>query len=288
MKLPPLIYNTLGKFFLFAALITIGVMLTANNRIVQRYKIMENIRRFQSFFWEKHTALRNYTSLREINTSLIEQNALLLRQTMAYRNYITQHMGEAKLKELSTQIENKVGDTTLINADLILAKVIRNSTRTEHNYLILDKGSLDGITEDLGVITPYGAVGITRATGPHYTYVSSFLNEKQAISARIGNSQSFGSLRWNSKAPQTATLFEIPLSVKVEKGDMIYTSGYSSFFPPNIPVGKVISYETSTGTHKDVKVRLLQDFKTLDYVIVVKNHNTQEIDSLSRLKTILN
>lgn len=284
MRLPPLIYNALGKFLLCVVLTVLGIALVADNGIVQRYRIMEAVRSFQSFFWERNIAVRNYAKLKEVNASLTKQNAVLLKQNFAYRNYIVKSRGEEKLAELSEQIIRNVGDSSLVEYEFTLAKVIKNTIGTEHNYLILDKGEKDGITEDMGVITPNGAIGITRAVGPKYTYVLSSLNEKQAVSARIGKSDAVGTLRWNSHIPQTATLTEIPLNVKVTKGDIVYTSGYSSFFPPNIPIGKAVSYKTTTGTHKEVTVRLLQDFKNLDYVIIVRNHDKKEIDSLSMVK----
>lgn len=286
MRLPPLIYNAIGKFFLFVFLTAFGIALVLNNGIVQRYRIMEAFHSFQSFFWEKRMLIRNYTRLRDINTSLIKQNTLLLKQNLAYKDYIVKTKGEENLASMSSRFGHEMGDTVLASTKYILAKVLKNSMQTQHNYLILDKGSADGITEDLGVITPTGAIGITRAVGKHYTYVLSFLNEKQTISARVGNSLKFGSLQWNSGSTNTATLREIPLSVEVKKGDIIYTSGYSSFYPPDIPIGTAVSFKTSSGSHKDITVELLQNFKNLDYVIVVKNYDKSEIDSLSNLKTI--
>ncbi len=288
MRLPPLIYNALGKFLLYVFLTVLGIALVADNGIVQRYRIMEAVRSFQSFFWERNLAVKNYARLKEINVALTRQNAMLLKQNFAYRNYIVKSRGEEILAELSERITANAGDSSLAGYEFILAKVVKNTIASEHNYLILDKGERDGITEDMGVITPNGAIGITRAVGPRYAYVMSSLNEKQAISARIGKSEAVGTLRWNSHSPQTATLTEIPLNVNVTKGDIVYTSGYSSFFPPNIPIGKALSYKTSTGTHKEIQVRLLQDFKNLDYVILVKNHDKKEIDSLSAVKSVYN
>ena len=46
MKLPPLIYNSIGKFLLFVLLETLCIILIVNNSIVQRYRIMEGVRAF--------------------------------------------------------------------------------------------------------------------------------------------------------------------------------------------------------------------------------------------------
>ena len=288
MKLPPLIYNSIGKFFFFVLLETLCIILIINNSIVQRYRIMVGVRAFQSFFWEKGTDVKNYTQLRKANRELLEENAKLLEQNTLFREALEKNKGEQKLVTLADQIENNIGDSAASNYTFVLAKVIKNTLNSEHNYLILDKGSKDGITEDLGVITPSAVVGITRAVGPHYSYVYSFLNLRQSISAKIGSSDAYGSLHWEGGNIHTAYLTEIPLSVSVGKGDLVYTSGNSSFFPSDIPVGKSVSYSILNGVHKRVKVELLQDFSHLDYVIIVKNQARREIDSLSAIKPALN
>ena len=101
----------------------------------------------------------------------MEENAKLLEQNTLLRETLEKNKGEQKLFTLADQIKSNIGDSAASNYTFVLAKVIKNTLNSEHNYLILDKGSKDGITEDLGVITPSAVVGITRAVGPHYSYV---------------------------------------------------------------------------------------------------------------------
>lgn len=286
MKLPPLIYNSIGKFLVFAALETVCVLLIINNSTLQRGRVMEAVRSVQSFFWEKSTAIKSYTSLRSSNRELEEENKRLLEQNLLFRSYIIRSMGEEKLEELSAQIKNNVGDSSLSNFTFTLAKVVKNTLNTTHNYLVLDKGRKDGITEDLGVVTPSGVVGIVRSVGKNFCYVHSFLNLRQSISARIGQSQTPGSLKWEGNSIYRASLTEIPLNMEVTRGDTVYTSGNSSFFPPDIPVATALSYSIENGVSKKVEVALLQDFSNLDYVIILNNKDKREIDSLSSIKPL--
>lgn len=300
MKLPPLIYKAIGKFVLFAVLMMVGTVMVLNNGLVQKYRILEAIRSFQSFFWERNTAIKSYYRLKEINAAVSEQNAELLRRNVLYKNFIQDHLKIAdfdkaieKIKEEETVNLAAADSAASISSDAVkdaelfdfkLAKVIKNSFNSQHNYIIIDKGSRDGIMEDMGVITPWGAIGIVRAVSQDYSYVLSFLNEKQVVSAKVGKSSTFGTLKWTGKATDKALLTEIPQHIKVRAGDTIYTSGYSSFFPANIPIATAISYKIVNGTHKSIKVKLLQNFKDLDYVIVAKHVHRGEIDSLSNIK----
>ena len=284
MKLPPLIYNSIGKFLVFAALETVCMLLIVNNSTIQKGRVMEGVRSVQSFFWEKSTAIKNYTGLTGSNRKLEEENQRLLEQNLIYRNFIIRNLGQEKLNELSVQIKNNVGDSSLTGFSFTLAKVVKNTVNTTHNYLVLDKGLKDGITEDLGVITPSGVVGIVRGVGKNFCYVHSLLNMNQTISARIGQSQIPGSLKWDGKSIYRASLSEIPINMEVTKGDTVYTSGSSSFFPPDIPIATALSYSIENGASKKVEVELLQDFSKLDYVIILNNQYKNEIDSLSSLK----
>ena len=77
MKLPPLIYNSIGKFLVFAALEAVCLLLIVRNSTVQSSRVMEGVRTVQSFFWEKSSAIKNYTALRGTNRDLIEENAVI-------------------------------------------------------------------------------------------------------------------------------------------------------------------------------------------------------------------
>ena len=288
MKLPQLIYRKIFKFILLILLEVIAIVLITNNSIVQGFKIMEGVRITNNFFWSISNSIKNYTNLREVNRALTEENKVLLEQNKIYHDYITKQRSEAKLEELSNIISKNLGDSAIANFDFLLAKVIKNTRNTLHNYLIIDKGSNQGVVEDLGVITPSGVVGIIRAVGKNHSYVYSLLNTKQSISAKIGNSTVYGSLKWEGTDIDKAHLAEIPLNVEVKEGDIVYTSGNSSFFPPDIPIGVAGKYDVSSGMTKYIEVSLFQDFRNLEYVIIVKNNERREIDSLSVITPIIN
>ena len=262
MRIPPSLLFGLGRFLLFILLEAACLYMVGNNGIIQRYRLIGKLREVQGFFWEKYAAIDEYSSLKQINEGLAVQNALLMHQLQM-------------LKENPTQ-----EDTIEVPYTFIPAKVIRNTIGSAHNYLLLDKGYNDGVKEDMGVITPVGAIGIIHSVSANYSYVLSFLNVNQQVSAKIGYTGAFGPLSWNPQSPSTATLAEIPQHLQINPGDTIYTSGYSSFFPPDIPLGIVENSYIVNGTHLNLDVRLLQDFRSLKHVMVVENNNREEIDLL--------
>ncbi len=262
MRIPPSLLFGLGRFLLFILLEAACLFMVSNNGIVQRYRLIGKLREVQGFFWEKYAAINEYSSLKKTNEGLAAQNALLMHQLQ-------------QLKENTTT-------TGITDApySFITAKVIRNTVGTAHNYIIIDKGYDDGVREDMGVITPSGVIGITRAVSANYSYVLSFLNVSQQVSAKIGNDGAFGPLSWNPQKEGMATLSEIPQHLQININDTIYTSGYSSFFPPDIPLGVVEGYRIVNGVHLNIDVRLLEEFRSIKHVMVVGNNKREEIDLL--------
>jgi rod shape-determining protein MreC len=77
-------------------------------------------------------------------------------------------------------------------------------------------------------------------------------------------------------------LKEIPLQCKFHPGDTIYTSGYSSIFPADIPLGVTGESRIVNGATNEIKIKLFQDFSTLRYVTVVTNVGAKEMEYLEK------
>jgi rod shape-determining protein MreC len=100
------------------------------------------------------------------------------------------------------------------------------------------------------------------------------------ISARLGTEGAVGPLSWNGITSDGAILKEIPHHVEFEKGDTVYTSGYSSIFPPDIPLGEVGDARIVNGATYEINVRLFEDFGALRYVTIVENLSKDEMKEL--------
>lgn len=275
MRIPPSFYNALGRFLLFIAIEALCVVMILNNGVVQQYTLVEKIRSVQTLFWRVGADIKSYSKLKSINADVVKHNMELMEENEKLRNLLNAFHGNIRIDSLKSML-----DTATSGFTYNWAKVVKNTLNTSHNFLIIDKGSNDGIEEDMGVITPIGAIGIVRAVEKNHSYVLSFLNTKQHVSAKLGKANAFGPLTWDGNSSKFATLSEVPQHIPVNRGDTIYTSGYSSLFPPNIPIGIADTSKIVNGMHRSVRVRLLQDFSLLDYVIVAKNQNVDEIENL--------
>lgn len=166
----------------------------------------------------------------------------------------------------------------------LTARVIKNSLSGANNWLIINRGSQDGILSDMAVVSPEGVVGIVRHVGKHFSLVMSVLHQQSKISVALPQQKNaFGSLTWEGGDPRVMTLRYIPQHFPVKDGEPVVTSGYSLMFPQAHPVGKVIGTPQTDPENPyflEIKVGLTQDMSTVRDVAVVRNLFQTELDSL--------
>lgn len=287
--------KSIAAFILFVILEAVALVLISNESIIQQLRIMGFYMNVQEKTIKTKTDIKYYFSLDEVNEQLMSENTRLLQELTKY-------------KAAEEAVDSSYTDTTTVNLPqpdsnvvskmnlavkqqsvpykakftYIPAKVVGSSSNRKHNYLIINKGKVDGLDKDMGVISPQGVVGVISAVSDNYAYVISYLNVNQSVSAKLSGSNAFGPMIWDGKRINYAVLTEIPQHIKFHYGDTVRTSGFSTLFPPDLPLGTVKKSKIIKGTHHEIQVKLFQDFKTLLYVRVVKNNDRQEIDQLSK------
>lgn len=245
------------------------LMLSRNNQI-QRLWIARISHGFMARTWGASQSVSNYFSLKRQNDELALENDRLQKLVRGY---------ELAAREADPASKPVLADNGF---NYIPATIIKSSTNTQHNYLIIDKGSEDGVTRNSGIITDKGVIGIVDAVSSHYSYAISFLNTELFISARLGNSGAVGPLAWDGTGSDRAILKEIPLQFKFAQGDTVYTSGYSTIFPPDIPIGVAGESKIINGATNEIKVDLFQNHKALKYVTIVSNTRAAEIEAIEK------
>ena len=228
---------------------------------------------FLGYFWGVSENISDYASLRTENRPLAEE-ILRLTETITRLEEEAAAAAARDSADYTTAWRGKY--------EFIPAEVIKNSVNKQHNYLIIGKGSDDGVRPQTGIITSRGVIGIVDAVSRHYSYAISFLNSDSSISARIGKDGAAGPMAWDGKGSGNALLREIPLQVKFEEGDTVYTSGFSTIFPPDIPIGRITGSRIVNGATFEIKVSLFQDFSSVRHVCLVRNRDLDEIMSLEK------
>lgn len=216
--------------------------------------------------------ITGYFNLKEINLSLQQSNAQLENEVLNLRN---------ELAVCKSMLNDSLDYSGTKRFGYVLATVINNSIRHPHNYFTIDKGSDDGVKKGMGVVDQNGVVGIVNVTGRSTSRIMSLLNSTQHLSVRLKGTNMVGSLSWKGNDPNIAYLDELPKHSTFAVGDTVVTSGYSTSFPADIPVGYVVGrVKAEDDNFYILKVRLASDFNTLSNVRILRDSFKSELDSL--------
>ena len=269
MRKSKVIYHLINAA-IFIILEVAALNMLRNNGPMQNAWLSKGAQAVSGAVWGCTQDIKHYFSLKKSNDSLaLENHALRLR--------IAEMEAENDLQGSRIQMPD---DGVAGNFRYIPASIVKISNNTRHNYMIIGKGSEDGVSKGSGVITGQGAIGVIDAVSRNYSYARSFRNTKMSISARLGKEGAVGPLAWDGFSSSRAILSEIPHHVTFEPGDTVFTSGYSSIFPPDIPLGRTGKAKIVNGATYDIEVNLFEDFAALRYVTIVENIGKEEIENL--------
>lgn len=258
-------------FFLFLVLEILSIVILVNRSYYQRAVITNLTDRFTGSVNSTYSSVTGYFYLKQENDRLAAENSMLW-QNLKHGQVTTDTLTTLLLDTLNRQ-----------SYRYTVAKVISNSTSNRNNYIMLNKGKRHGIQHDMAVISPEGIVGTVVSISDNFSWVMSVLNKHSKVSARINRLNQMGTVLWQGNNPGRGSLTDIPVHVKVVKGDTIYTSGFSYIFPEGIMVGTVESIKVKEGDHfYDIDFRWAADMNSLTHVYIVKNLFREEQVELSK------
>lgn len=257
-----------NHWFLFLLLEGIGVMLIVQFNNYQNAKMFTSANSVAGNLFAAITDVSSYFALKSENARLLEYNKELNEQVTALQAHLTQQEDSATVAALPHKANGFFYNC---------ATVVNNSLNAVNNYITIDKGTADGVEAEMGVFCNEGVVGIIYTASEHYSVVIPLLNSKSSISCRVKGSDSFCTLQWDGSDTRYSYLVDLPRYTKFEVGDTVVTSGFSSIFPADIPVGRIEKTEDSDdGMFAQARVELFTDFATLRKVYTVGNEGRKE------------
>lgn len=220
----------------------------------------------------------SYFDLKSVNKELLTRNGELEMQVIALQSQLREV--KADQTEYAEFLVDSVKPAVY---DFLSAEVVNNTISRVANFVTLNKGKEDGIAPDMGVVSPQGVVGIVSVVSDHFSVVIPVLNPKLRLSCKVLGSNYFGSLVWDGRSPQIASLEELPRHVEFAKGDTIVTSGFSAVFPEGIPVGVVSDFrKQKNDDFYSLDIKLATDFASLNEVRVIRNFLQSEKEQLEK------
>lgn len=273
-------------WFLFIFFEIVSIVLIYRNNVYQQNRMLSTANVVTGYIMSVSSNIFSYFDLREANQELLERNSKLETEVATLRELLYRQEADTTSFE-QVFLKDTVFADSLFHGDIqynyIPVGVVSNSTNYINNYITINKGTNDGIRPDMGVVSPYGVVGIVMTVGDHYSVILSLLNVKFNVNCKVLQTNYFGALSWKGGDIRYAYLEQLPTHSTFQAGDTIVTSGNSAVFPPGIMVGIVESYEKQDDDNfYSLKVRLTSDFQALRVLYVIDNRLQKERQDVER------
>lgn len=262
-------------WFLAAVLFAFSLFLVFKHNSYQRSVYLSSANKISGEIFSLSSDVTAFFKLKTNNRLLLEKNAQLERTVQLLKEEIVLLTGD------STAIESFTNDSIVASQfEFIPADVVNSSVSKFNNYITINKGSLDGVQPDMGVISTKGVVGVVRSVSKHFSVIIPVINPKFRLGAKLINSDNFGSIAWDGQNIDEAQLMEMPKHEIFAVGDTVVT-GFSQIFPEGVVVG----YTKALGKSKDdnfntFNIELATNFHTLQHVLIINDRYYNERTNL--------
>ena len=181
------------------------------------------------------------------------------------------------LKLQITQLQSKAAEAdrlavllkfrqTNVDVPMVSARVIGGSADSASQTIYLDRGSRDGIRQNMGVITPDGVVGKVIESYRDTSQVLLLTDKDSGVGAMLVDSRIQSPV--GGTGEPLLVMKYIPNDDDVNSGERVVTSGMDRIFPRDLPVGTIAEIKPGN-PFKQIRVRPAANLERLEEVFVL-------------------
>lgn len=151
----------------------------------------------------------------------------------------------------------------------ISAEVVGRDMSPYTNYIIINRGTSDGVGEGTVLINHEGLVGQVVSAGQYHARAMLITDEKERVCVMTQESREAGILEGTSSS--LLKMRHLDVTAHIAIGDVVVTSGFGDVFPKGIPVGTVEMIATeSNNISLYAVVKPFADVSKLEEVLCLK------------------
>ncbi|MEP7200499.1 MAG: rod shape-determining protein MreC [Chloroflexota bacterium] len=156
------------------------------------------------------------------------------------------------------------------NYQLLAADVIGRDPNLLLHYVIIDRGSTDGLARGMPVVTARGLVGQVSEANSHSAKVMLITDLASSVNAVAQETRAAGLVQGEVNGGLVMRF--VPQGEKIGKGNIVLTSGLGGRFPKQLVIGQVEAVRAhDVELFQEADVRPSVDFHTLESVLVITN-----------------
>lgn len=264
---------------LILALLALGLMalalggyLTPLSRIV-----LNPLVDAQTWLATRFQAIRNYIEAPQDVTRLMQRNAELEAQVSRLQTEIITL--EQQLSE--TRILEALVDFARVNPEnrYVAASVIGRDPSPFVKFVIINRGSDDGLRRGMPVVTQQGLVGRVAAVTAGAARIQLITDPASSVNVRLEPSRAQAILIGSITGELSLDM--VPQSAEIKIGDLVLSSGLGGNYPSNILIGQIVSVrQKETDLFQSAAVQPVVDFSQLEIVLVIINFRPIDVSPL--------
>jgi rod shape-determining protein MreC len=252
----------LGGYFTSASNVFTGSLVKVQGWFSTRFLAV------QDFF----TSPRDIASLRQRNAELEGDLADLQAQVIQLQQEVAQTEALAALVDF----ERANPENTYRGA----AVIGRDPSPFLH-YVIINRGSNDGILRGMPVVTNQGLIGRVDAVIADAARVQLITDAASSVNVRLQNAETEGSLVGSVSGDVTLELIPQDVKKEIQPGDLVLTSGLGGGYPPDLIIGQVVNVRSRDfDLFQQATVQPVVDFNSLEIVLVIVDFKPVDISPL--------
>ncbi len=161
----------------------------------------------------------------------------------------------------------------------VTADVVSRDPSLFLRYVLLNKGSRDGLVRGMPVVTDKGLVGQITEVTPNASKVLLITDATSAVAVRLQTSRAEGMVTGQQSGELRLNFISVDVDLKPD--EIILTSGLGGQFPTGLVVGRVVSTRKRTfDVFQEADVKSAIDFNQLETVLIITNFEPPQLGPL--------
>ncbi len=209
-----------------------------------------------------------------MNISRTNQENVTLKERL-YQNDIDR----SKIKRLESE-NNELKDLLGLKDSVsvskqIVGKIIDRSYSSWDREFMIDKGTLDGVSDSMFVLSAGGVIGLVEYSDKHSSRVKFLVDSdisSQHLTLKIEGKKEtiFALLNGYDQKTGEFRLLQIGDPVEIQNGSLVSTSGLGKYKTVDLPVGTVTSIKKgSDQLGQEIRVKPKANFNISRYVLLI-------------------
>lgn len=170
---------------------------------------------------------------RQLATAVAERDALKAENSQLKADTV-----ELQQMREMLDVEERYPDV-----DLTRANVISQDPSGNQRFLVIDRGSEDGVREGMAIVSPHFYLGQVDEVSPETSKVMLIIDASQSVGAVLEDSRGAGIVKGQWQLGGHLTMLRVQPGNAPEEGEWVVTSNSAETqtrqVPPNIPIGQV-------------------------------------------------